>query len=131
MTAGWSVVLRQEEAGRWLDLSVNAFILRHFDAMAGTQLPVRDVLRGLPDALRNELSGFIRIGQELCVLEWDLTECLNEFKTGYQLAENLTLKKFSVVYHTDNFNARVYKLIEDVEALLALLGGIDPERRSG
>jgi hypothetical protein len=105
------VVLRQEEAGRWLDLSVNAFLLRHPEVVAATWLPVR--------------------GQELCVLEWDLTMCLNEFKTGYQLAEDLTLKKFSVVYHTDNFNARVYKLIEDVEALLALLGGVDLERRPG
>lgn len=71
--------------------------------------------------------------QELYILEWYLTECLNEFKTAYQLAfaRNLSLKKFSVVYHTDNFNARVYKLIEDVEALLALLGGIDPQRRPG
>ena len=131
MTAGWSVVLRQEEAGRWLDLSVNAFLLRHFETMVAKQLPVREVLRRLPDALGTELSQFIRIGQELCVLEWDLTGCLIEFKTGYQLAENLTLKKFSVVYHTDNFNARVYKLIEDVDALLALFGGVDPERRSG
>lgn len=131
MTAGWSVVLRQDEAGRWRDLSVNGFLLRYLDAVAANQLPVREALGQLPEALGRELTEFIRIGQELYVLEWDLTECLNEFKAGYQLAQNLTLKKFSVVYHTDNFNARVYKLIEDVDALLALLGGIDPERRPG
>jgi hypothetical protein len=131
MTAGWSVVVRQEEAGRWLKLSQYAFLLRHFETVAANQLPVREVFTQLPDAPRRELTEFIRFGQELYILEWDLTECLNEFKTGYQLAANLTLKKFSVVYHTDNFNARVYKLIENVEALLALLGGIDPELRPG
>lgn len=122
MTAAWSVVLRQPEAHRWQELSFYAFLLKRFEAVAATWFP-------LPDALEKERATFERVGQELWILEWDLAACLNEFKTGYQLAENLNAKKFAIVYHTDNFNARVYKLIEDVEALLALLGGRDPKRR--
>src|SRR5262249_40589292 len=72
---------------------------------------------------------FERIGEELWILEWDLAGTLNEFKTGYQLADNRNAKKFSIVYHTDNFNMRVYKLMEDVQALLELVGGRDPRRR--
>lgn len=97
------------------------FLLKHLEAVAATWFP-------LPDQLERERATFERVGEELWILEWDLAACLNEFKTGYQLAENLNAKKFSIVYHTDNFNARVYKLIEDVEALLALLGGRDPKR---
>jgi hypothetical protein len=33
------------------------------------------------------------------------------------------------VYHTDNFNMRVHKLMEGVEALLEMIGGRDPRRR--
>ena len=118
MTAAWSVVLRQPEAHRWHELSFYAFLLKRLEAVAATCFP-------LSDALERERATFERIGEELWILEWDLAACLNEFKTGYQLGENLNAKKFSVVYHTDNFAARVYKLIEDVEALLALLGGRD------
>ena len=121
MTAAWSVVLRQPEAHRWQELSFYAFLLKRLDAVAATWFP-------LPDPLERERATFERVGEELWILEWDLAACLNEFKTGYQLAENLNAKKFSIVYHTDNFNARVYKLIEDVEALLALVGGRDPKR---
>lgn len=121
MTAAWSVVLREPEAHRWQELSFYAFLLKRFEAVAATWFP-------RPDALERERATFERVGEELWILEWDLGACLNEFKTGYQLAENLNAKKFSIVYHTDNFNARVYKLIEDVEALLALLGGRDPKR---
>src|SRR2546422_472593 len=42
-----------------------------------------------------------------------------------------TLFPYTTLFRSDNFNARVYKLIEDVDALLALFGGVDPERRSG
>jgi hypothetical protein len=129
MTAAWSLVLRQDEAGHWVHLAAMAFVLRHFETVAARRAPLPEVLHQLPDALGREFAEFIRFGEELHVLEWDLTECLNEFKAGYQHAGYLNLKKFSVVYHTDNFNARVYKLIENVEALLALLGGIDPARR--
>jgi hypothetical protein len=121
MTAAWSVVLRQPEAHRWQELSFYTFLLKHLEAVAATWFP-------LPDRLERERATFERVGDELWILEWDLAARLNEFKTGYQLSENLNAKKFSIVYHTDNFNAPVYKLIEDVEALLALLGGRDPRR---
>ena len=85
--------------------------------------------------METEADGFRRLGQELHVLECDLAECLNEFKQAYQVlyrqAESLTLKKFSIVYHTDNFYVRAHKLIEDVYALLALAVGIDPKKRTG
>src|SRR3989442_2352350 len=123
MTAAWSIVLRQPEAHRWQGLSFYAFLLRHLEAVAATWFP-------LADPLESERARFQRVGEELWILEWDLAGCLNEFKTGYQLAENLNAKKFSIVYHTDNFNMRVYKLLEDVEALLALLAGRDPNRGS-
>lgn len=119
MTAAWSVVLRQPEAHRWHEISFYAFLLKRLEAVASTWFP-------LSDALDRERATFERIGEELWILEWDLAACLTEFKTGYQLGENLNAKKFSVVYHTDNFTARVYKAIEDVEALLGLLGGRDP-----
>lgn len=121
----WSLVLLQAEAERWLDLSGFAFFLRHAEELVST--PFRT------DESRSEFQRFRRIGQELHILEWDLTQCLNEFKVSYEVvyrAEHLALKKFSIVYHTDNFNVRVHKVNENVEALLALLGGIDPKRRS-
>jgi hypothetical protein len=121
MTKAWAVVLRQPEGHRWQELSFYVFRLGHLEAVAATWFP-------LFDALESERARFERVGEELWILEWDLAGCLNEFKTGYQLAENLNAKKFSIVYHTDNFNMRVYKVIEDVEALLALLGGRDPKR---
>ena len=117
----WSVVLRQPEAHRWENISFYAFFLRHLEAVAATWFP-------LTDALESERAWFERVGEELWILEWDLAGCLNELKTGYQLAENLNAKKFSILYHTDNFNMRVYKLNEDVEALLGLLGGRDPQQ---
>lgn len=121
MMATWSVVLRQREAHRWHEVSFYAFLLRNLSAVAENWFP-------LADPLERERAGFERVGEELWLLEWDLAGTLNEFKTGYQLAENLNAKKFSIVYHTDNFNMRVYKLMEDVEALLALIGGRDPRR---
>lgn len=119
--ATWSVVLRQPEAHRWQEISFNAFLLGHLPAVAETWFP-------LPDSLESQRTGFERLGDELWVLEWDLAGTLNEFKTGYQLAQTLNAKKFSIVYHTDNFNMRIYKLMEDVEALLALVGGREPRR---
>ena len=121
MMATWSVVLRQPEAHRWQEVSSYAFLLAHLPAVAEAWFP-------LPDLLESKRASFERVGEELWILEWDLAGALNEFKSGYQLAENLNAKKFSIVYHTDNFNMRVYKLMEDVEALLALVGGRDPRR---
>lgn len=123
--SGWSIVLRQAEAERWLDISEFAFFLCHAE-----ELNPRPFSK---DDSRAEFQRFRRIGQELHILEWDLTECLNEFKLSYEVnyrAEHLALKKFSIVYHTDNFNIRIHKVNENVESVLALLGRIDPKRRS-
>lgn len=123
MTENWSVVRRQDEASRWLDLSLWAFWLRRPEALDAPP----------SDGLANKAQQFRRLGQDLHVLEYDLTSILFAFKTAYQVdyqgGEHLSLKKFSIVYHTDNFYVRVHKVIEDVEALLALLGGVDPARR--
>lgn len=122
---GWSIVLLQAEATRWLDVSEFAFFLCHAEGLTSTSFSTA--------SSRSETHRFRRIGQELHILEWDLTQCLNEFKLSYEVnyrAEHLALKKFSIVYHTDNFNVRVHKVNESVEALLALVGGIDPKRRS-
>lgn len=123
MIGDWSVVLRDPDASRWLDLSAWAFWLRHPEALDSQP----------SDGLLNEAQQFRRLGQELHVLEYDLTSVLFEFKTAYQVdyqgGEHLSLKKFSIVYHTDNFHVRVHKMIENIEALFALLGGVDPTRR--
>jgi len=122
---GWQIVLLQVEAERWLDVAEFAFFLCHAEELASTPFSTATA--------RSEFYRFRRIGQELHILEWDLTQCLNEFKLSYEVdyrAEHLALKKFSIVYHTDNFNVRVHKVNESVEALLALLGRIDPTRRS-
>jgi hypothetical protein len=72
---------------------------------------------------------FRRYGAELNVLEHDLTECLNEFKQAYEVLYRepgaIAQKKFSIVYHTDNFLVRVHKFRENVYRLLALTVGLD------
>jgi hypothetical protein len=123
MTGDWALALRDPEANRWLDLSDWAFWLKHPEALAAQP----------SDGLVNEAQQFRRLGEELYVLEYDLTSVLFVFKIDYQVhyegGEHLLLKKFSIVYHIDNFHVRVHKMIENVEALLALLGGVDPKRR--
>jgi hypothetical protein len=104
------------EAHRWQEVSFYAFLLGHLPAVAEARFP-------LPDLLERKRARFERVGEELWILEWDLAGTLNEFKTGYSSPEVSTPRKFSIVYHTENFNMRIYKLIEDVEALLALVGG--------
>lgn len=126
MTENPDILLREPEAHRWLEASLYAFWRRHQNA-----LDAEDPYR--PGGLEEEADRFRRFGQELQVLEWDLTECLNEFRTAYRLLyrdkKDLALKKFSIVYHTDNFYVRVHKLIEDIYALLGLTVGLDPKRK--
>ncbi len=123
MTGDWALVLRDPGASRWLDLSDWAFWLKHPEELAAQP----------SDGLVNEAQQFRRLGEELYVLEYDLTSVLFVFKIDYQVhyqgGEHLLLKKFSIVYHIDNFHVRAHKVIENVEALLALLGGVDPKRR--
>jgi len=58
---------------------------------------------------------------------------INEFRMScdhyYANPHDLELKKFAVVYHVDNFNVRVHKLIENVYRLLGLVVDVDPTRR--
>lgn len=118
------VLKRQEEAGRWYNLSVYAFWLRHPRALEGDP-------SYRPAGLEVESDRVRRLGQELHVLEWDLVEGLNEFELAYQdLYRNyLALKKFAIVYHTDNFYIRVHKLLENAYGLLGLAVGLAPEKR--
>jgi Cthe_2314-like HEPN len=118
------VVATDPDFDRWVTISQLGFWLRHPAALtAGKDRP-----EGLED-----LAQFERLGQELAILEYDLSQCLNEFLAGYQILyqepKALPLKKFSVVYHTDNFHVRVHKLIENVFLLLALLVGTMVRRK--
>jgi hypothetical protein len=112
MTGDWALVLRDPQAKSWLDLSVWAFWLKHPEALAAQP----------SDGLVNEAQQFRRLGEVLFVFK-------AAYQVDYQGGEHLSLKKFSIVYHIDNFYVRVHKMIENVEALLALLGGVDPKRR--
>lgn len=126
MAENWAFVSRQDEASRWLQMSAYGFWLCH---PAG--LEVRTPFR--PEGFLKEWDRFWRLGEELDVLELDLTECLNEFKNAYQglyrESKHLALKKFSIVYHTDNFNVRVHKFVENMHALIALVANVDPAKR--
>ena len=125
MTSARSIVLRDPEASRWLDLSAWAFWLKHPEALDAQ----------MSDGMVNEeQQQFRRLGEELYVLEYDLTSVLFVFKTAYQIdysgGEHLSLKKFSIVYHIDHFHVRAHKMIENVEGLLTLLNDVDPRRVS-
>jgi hypothetical protein len=116
----WHLVARDDEAVGWSNIAIFGFWFRHPRAL-DAKFP------GRPVGMEAEADAFRRLGVELLLLEWDLAWCLNEFKTAYQVlySENLSLKKFSVVYHVDNFNVRVHKLRENVYRLLALTVGLD------
>lgn len=126
MTDTWSIARRDADAGRWLEVSRFGFWLRHPEALSA-KLP------GRPEGIEEQANLFRRFGSELYALEHDLTECLNEFKTAYEVLyrdpKDLGLKKFAIVYHTDNFHVRAHKLIENVYGLLGLVVGLDPTKR--
>jgi hypothetical protein len=121
----WSIVARDPGANNWRDLAWYAFWL-------GSPAVLDEEPSRWSKELKARARDFQQIGSNLSVLEHDLAECLNEFKTGYEVlysAEHLALKKFSIVYHVDNFLVRVHKLRETVYRLLALMVGIHPDRR--
>ena len=62
---------------RWIEISRVGFWLRHPAAL--------DAGKDRPDGLEDPLDGFERLGNELAILEYDLTQCINEFLLGYQL----------------------------------------------
>ena len=112
---------------RWVEISRIGFWLRHRQAL--------DAGKDRPEGLEDQLHGFERLGNELAILEYDLTQCINEFLLSCELLyhepDDLALKKFSVVYHCDNFYVRVQKLIDNVYGLLLLVVGVDPRRKVG
>jgi hypothetical protein len=117
---------RQDEASLWNLIANFSFWLRHPTELGPT-------FPRMSRELISTFDGFSRYGFELEVLEHDLAECINEFvqacETLYAEPEHLELRKFSAVYHVDNFHVRVHKFLEDVMALLGLLAGLDPEKR--
>src|SRR5262245_23267866 len=92
----WSVVRLDPDAERWSPIAHHAFWLR-FPAALDSESPTQ----------ASGMEEFRRYGVELNVLEHDLTECLNEFKQSYEVLyqdpRNIAQKKFSIVYHVDNF----------------------------
>lgn len=117
------IVKKQEDAQNWRVCS-----LLCFDIYSKSQFRKAD-----SHDTRRASDHALRFGQELEVLEHDLTECINEFTMAYRCyysqPEDLELKKFSIVYHTDNFYVRVHKLIENTYGLLSVMLGMDPTRR--
>lgn len=118
----WSVLLRDADAERWRAIALDAFWLR-FPAGLDADRPAQ------PPRMEELAVRFRRYGVELNVLEHDLAECLNEFKQSYEVLYRgpsaIAQKKFSIVYHVDNFLVRVHKFREDIYRLLALTAGLD------
>jgi hypothetical protein len=114
------LVLKEEAAKHWRVIAVCC--LRTYQKLQD--------LEKVSTALWNH---FWQLSLELEVLEHDLAECINEFAmavhTHYAEPRDLELKKFAVVYHTDNFYVRVHKLIENAYGLAALTVGLDPEQK--
>ena len=108
---GWSVVRRDGGAEEWRTVALHAFWLRS-PAALDAQRPAE------PEDMEELAASFRRHGQELNVLEHDLTECLNEFKQAYQVLYQepsaIALKKFSNVYDIDNLLVRIHKFRETV-----------------
>lgn len=123
---GSGMIKHDAQGGEWVSIAVYGFWLRHPKALDADS-------PSAPKGLEESASQFRRLGNELRVLESDLTQCLNELKTAHEVLyrdpEHLALKKFAVVYHADNFYVRVHKLVENVYGLLALMVGLDHSRR--
>ena len=110
------IVLRDLSARNWDHLSLLAFIVSYLGELvvSSPEFP--------PEALRPIYGEFRRYGAELEILEDDLRQCLNEFSMAvemYSEPESLPIKKFALVYHTDNYNVRVHKLVANLFVLLA------------
>lgn len=113
----WNVVRLDTDAERWRDIALDAFWL-HSPLALDSDHPAE------PPGMEKIAARFRKYGAELNVLEHDLTECLNEFKLAYEVLHRepgaIAQRKFSIVYHTDNFLVRVHKFRENVHRLLAL-----------
>lgn len=122
----WNFVPLDTEAERWGAIAIDAFWLR-YPAALDSERPAQ------PPGMEEIAARFRRYGAELNVLDHDLTECLNEFKQAYQVlyreSSAIALKKFSIVYHVDNFLVRIHKFRENLYWLLALTVGLDHSGR--
>ena len=107
----------QDELVRWDDVALCCFYLCHPDMLGISFKEVRE-------GHREELKGFLRWGNELDILEYDLTQCVNEFilssRHMYREQGELNVRKFVILYHVDNFNVRVHKLVDNIQKLVAL-----------
>lgn len=115
-----TIVSEDPDAQRWYEFAEFAFWLRHPAALRADPATI-------PEELVDAQERFSRLGWELTVLESDLTQCINEFMLAFQnyyaAPSLLFLKKFSVVYHVDNFYVRVQKLIDNTWQLVELAAG--------
>jgi len=118
---------RDPDASRWEEISFFGFFLRYPNVTLSAHPPA------LPEDSRKAMGEFLRYGEELRILEDDLTECINEFQQAhegtYHDPKYLELKKFAVLYHVDNFYVRVHKCVEDIYRTLALVVDLDPTKR--
>jgi len=73
------------------------------------------------------------VGWELGILEHDLAQTFQRVQDRYQVLyddpDRLYFKKFSVVYHSDNFFVRVHKLKDNVYTLVGKMMGVEREYR--
>lgn len=94
----WSVVRRDTDAERWQAVARDAFWL-------GSRAALDADRPGEPPGMGELSARFRRHGEELNVVEHDLTECLNEFKQAYEVlyreSSQIALKKFSIVHHDE------------------------------
>lgn len=111
-----------EEWETWTRIAWLSFVLRFPAQLAAFP---KGTSEAKPDRDR-----FLRYGWELEATERDLSECVNELSLAETLHRgSLALKKFAVVYHTDNFNVRVHKIRENAFTLVALAVGLEPDNR--
>jgi hypothetical protein len=131
---GWSIVAQDDTAGNWYSLSLNGFYLR-YPLLLKRCVPPRDFSEEPPEVVEAWRVPR-RYGQELQVVEHDLTECINHMKTDYETiygheslqGKSLHLKRFSIIYHIDNFYVRVHKLINNLYTLMSLMVGLQPRK---
>jgi len=101
-----------EEVDNWVNLALVSYCLRN---------------PGFADSPGIDSQGFapfLRWGQELDILEYDLAQCGNEFilssRSFYREASELNVRKFVILYHVDNFNVRLSKLVDNIHGLVGL-----------
>ncbi len=112
MEMGREYIRYEEEVVTWRTVAVAYYCLRN------------PGFADLPKIDPRDYTPFLRWGQELDILEHDLTECANEFilssRSFYREASELNVRRFVVLYHVDNFNVRLHKLVDNLYRLVSL-----------